>query len=270
MEILRSILAGVVGGVLSPFSGMHAMLTLIPLSILVGVGMLWIFGRTSNQEAIRRAKNRLQAHLYEMRLFTDEPMLIWKAQGGLLAANARYIGLMLVPALVASIPMILIFAQLECFYGYTPLAAGRDAIVTVQMKDGVDGPAPELHAPEGVAVESPAIRAQAAGQISWRIRAERPVAGQLQLVFPDRTVQKSILVGSGPRYVSERRVSSLLDLIWYPGESRLPTGAVDWVEIRYPPATVHGLGVDLHWLIWLLVVSMISALVFKRSMKVSF
>jgi hypothetical protein len=32
-----------------------------------------------------------------MRLFTDEPSLVWKAQAGLLAANARYIGLMLLP-----------------------------------------------------------------------------------------------------------------------------------------------------------------------------
>jgi len=56
---------------------------------------------------------RLQAHLYEMRLFTDEPVLIWKAQLGRLAANAKYIGLMLIPAIVASVPTILILAQLE-------------------------------------------------------------------------------------------------------------------------------------------------------------
>jgi hypothetical protein len=177
---------------------------------------------------------------------------------------------MLVPALMASVPMIVIFAQLECFYGYTPLAAGRDAIVTVQMKDGAGDTAPVLRAPEGVTVESPAIRAEESGQISWRIRAERPVSGQLQFVFPDRTVEKSIRVGAAPQYVSERRVSSLLDLVWYPGESRLPSGPLDWIEIRYPSATVHALGMDLHWLIWLLLVSMLSALVFKRRMRVSF
>jgi hypothetical protein len=45
---------------------------------------------------------------------------------------------------------------------------------------------------------------------------------------------------------------------------------VDWIEISYPSASVHALGMDLHWLIWLLVVSMLSALVFKRRFHVSF
>jgi hypothetical protein len=138
------------------------------------------------------------------------------------------------------------------------------------MKDGVGGPVPALRAPEGIAVESPAIRAEESQQISWRIRAEHPVSGQLQFIFPDQTLEKSIRVGAAPQYVSERRVSSLLDLIWYPGESRLPSGPTDWIEIRYPSASVHALGMDLHWLIWLLAVSMVSALVFKRRLKVSF
>src|ERR1022692_4687199 len=71
--------------------------TLIPIGLLLGVAMLWVFGRWSNQKAIKAAKRRVEACLYEMRLFTDEPSLVWKAQAGLLAANARYIGLMLVP-----------------------------------------------------------------------------------------------------------------------------------------------------------------------------
>ncbi len=277
MEMVRRVLSALVSGVLSPFSGLNAMITLIPVSVLVGVGMLWIFGHTSNQEAIRKVKNRLQAHLYEMRLFTDEPRLIWKAQWGLLIANARYLGLMLAPALVASVPMILLFAQLESFYGLTPLVAGRDAIITVQMKDG-GGPAPALRVPEGIVVESPAIRVEQGRQFSWRIRAERPVAGELQFIFreqtpnqtSDQTVTKSIRVGNGPQYISKRRVSSLLDLLWYPAEGRLPAGPVDWIEIRYPSATVHALGMDLHWLIWLLLVSMLSALAFKGRLGVSF
>jgi len=87
----------------SLFSGLPPLITLTPLSLLLGVGMLWIFSLTSNQGAIRKVKARLQAHLYEMRLFPDEPVLIWKAQLGLLAANVRYIGLMLLPAIVAGV-----------------------------------------------------------------------------------------------------------------------------------------------------------------------
>jgi hypothetical protein len=264
-----SYLSMLFSGILSPFSGLHPMITLIPISILIGIGMLWVFARTSNQRAIQKVKARLQAHLYEMRLFTDEPMLIWKAQWGLLTANAKYIGLMLVPAVVASIPMILIFAQLECFYGHAPIPVGREAIVTAHMK-GAEASAPTLQAPQGITVETPAVRAEGGREISWRVRAVAPAKGDLDLVFPSGKVAKSIQSGVSPQYVSERRVSSLLDQIWYPGESRLADGPVDWIEINYPSSSVHALGFDLHWLIWLLIISMISALVFKRRFRVSF
>ncbi len=270
MEITRSIISALIRGILWPFSGHNPMLSLVPLSALVGVGMLWVFQRTSNQEAIRKVKARLQASLYEMRLFVDEPLLVWQAQWGLLSANVRYIGLMLVPALVMTAPMVLIFAQLECFYGYTPLAPGQTAVVTVQMKSTGVGLTPALRAPEGIVVETPPVHVDGGRQISWRIRALRPIAGNLQLVFPDETLDKSIFAGRGPKYLSERRVSSALDLLWYPGESRLAAGPVDWIELRYPQATVHALGLDFHWLIWLLVLSMISALLLKRSFRVSF
>jgi hypothetical protein len=269
METARRSAAAIIAGILSPFSGHNAMLSLVPLSVLLGIAMLWVFRRTSNQAAIRKVKAELQAHLYEMRLFTDEPLLIWKAQWGLLTANVRYLAMMLVPALVLTIPMMLIFAQLECFYGYAPLEPGQQAIVTVQMK-GQGGQAPVLRAPDGISVDSPAIRMDGGQQISWRIRAVRPVTGDMKFVFPDATVEKSVQAGVGPQYVSERRVSSALDLIWHPAEGRLPAGPVDWIELRYPPATVHALGLDLHWLIWLLILSMASGLIFKRQFRVSF
>ena len=269
MEIARRSATTIIAGILSPFGGHNAMLSLVPLSVLLGIAMLWVFGRTSNQAAIRKVKAELQAHLYEMRLFTDEPLLIWKAQWGLLKANVRYLAMMLVPALVLTIPMVLIFAQLECFYGYAPLEPGQEAIVTVQMK-GEGGQAPVLRAPDGIAVDSPAIRMDGGQQISWRIRALRPVTGDMQFVFPDATIEKSVQAGMGPQYVSERRVSSALDLIWHPAESRLPAGSVDWIELRYPAATVHAFGLDLHWLIWLLILSMASGLIFKRQFRVSF
>lgn len=255
---------------LQPFSGHNPMWSLVPLSVVIGIGMLWVFRLTSNQAAISKVKARLMARLYEMRLFVDDPLLVWQAQWGLISANVRYIGLMLVPAIVMTAPMMLILPQLECFYGYTPLQPGQAAVVTVQMTSTGVSQTPELQPPEGIVVETPPVHIDGGRQISWRIRALRPAVGDLQLILPDAKMDKSVVVGSGPQYVSERRVSSSLDLLWYPGEKRLAAGSVDWIELRYPPATVHALGLDLHWLIWLLVLSMISALLLKRRFRVSF
>src|SRR5882672_9751392 len=108
--------------------------------------MLWAFGRLSNQSAIRDTKRRIAARLYEFRLFVDEPKLIWQAQAGLLRDNLRYLGLMLVPAAVLALPTLVLFAQLEAFYGWTPARAGQTVVVTVQAKQPLDPaePAPAL------------------------------------------------------------------------------------------------------------------------------
>ncbi len=270
MEVFRGVVAALVSGMLRPFAGRNAMLGLAPLGVLAGVGMLWVFRRTSNQAAIRQVKRQLQAHLYELRLFADEPALIWRAQAGLLAANARYLGLMLVPALVLTAPMAILFAHLEAFYGLEPLPLGQPALVTVQMNAALDPRLPpRLEAPDGIAVETPAVRDLEARQVSWRIRPLAPVSGYLRVVLPGEAVEKSVAAGSGPRYLSSRRVRPALDLIWHPAERRLPAGVIDWVEVGYPPAKVHWLGMDLPWLVWLLGFSLLSALVLKRRFGVS-
>lgn len=270
MDLIRGILSTGIGGMLLPFSGHDAMLSLVPLSIAVGIGTLWVFRRISNPDAIRKSKAQMQAHLYELRLFSSEPALIWQAQWGLLKANAQYIAMMLRPALVMTIPLILLFAQMECFYGMAPLAPGQETVVTIEMTKGPSGPTPILRAPQSIVVESPAVRVDGGRQISWRIRALRPVNTALHFVFPNQTVEKSITAGTGPQYLSERRVSSVVDLIWFPGESRLQKGPIDWIELRYARATVHALGFDLHWLVWLMIFSMLTVLIFRRWFGINF
>src|SRR5690348_2010620 len=133
MEILRRILSSLVRGAIYPFRGHNPLWALVPLSILVGSTMLMVFKLVSNQKAISSVKAKLMAYLYEMRLFVDDPLLVWKAQWGLIVANIRYVFLMMTPALVMSVPMLLILGQFECFFGYTPLKPGESAIVTMQM-----------------------------------------------------------------------------------------------------------------------------------------
>src|SRR5579863_3406032 len=130
MEASHKIATWIVSTILTPFSGHDPLISLVPVSLLAGVAMLLVIRRTSNPAAVGRVKARLMAHLYEMRLFADEPVLVWKAQWELLKGNVRYLGMMLLPVAVMTIPMILVLAQLDCFYGYRPLQPGQDAILT--------------------------------------------------------------------------------------------------------------------------------------------
>src|SRR2546429_5845937 len=42
---------------------------------------------------------------------------LFRSQAGLLRDNLRYLGLMLVPAVVLALPMLVLFAQLDALYG---------------------------------------------------------------------------------------------------------------------------------------------------------
>jgi hypothetical protein len=183
--------------------GMPALASLVPISILTGIGTLLVFRRASDQAAVRRAKGLVTAHLLEFRLFMDEPRLILKAQRDLIVANARFMKLMLRPLVVLVLPMALLLAAMEAFYGHAPLRVGDPAIVTAQMKHADISLV--LKAPDGIAVETPPVRVGADRQVSWRIRPLRAINTELELVRPDRSVAKSISAGAGMHYLSERR-----------------------------------------------------------------
>ncbi|HSB16098.1 MAG TPA: hypothetical protein VLE22_16715 [Bryobacteraceae bacterium] len=272
MDFLFGGISSITKGVLSVFAGRHPMFTLVPISVLAGVVMLWAFGRFSNQAALRSTKKRLKASLYELRLFADDPGLIFRAQKELLIGNLRYMALMLRPAVILTVPMVLLFVQMESFYGLSPLPVGGNGIVTARMTGGWDmsAPAPRLVPPDGIAVETPAVRVLRDRTLVWRVRASREVSGQLRLAFAGGQIEKSIDSGAGPRYVSGRRVSSNASLFWHPAEPRITGAPVEWVEVGYPGSEIEWFGVRLHWLIWFILISLVGALLFKGRMKVTF
>lgn len=258
MEFLLTALAVAAQAVFAVLQGAPPLLTLAAISVLAGVGMLWVFGRLSDQEAIRAVKRELAACLYEVRLFADEPWLIWRAQKRLLAGNLRYLALMIRPALILTVPMVLLLVHMDAFYGRAPLSVGRAALVKAEL-DGAPGLSASLEPPAGVVVETPPVRIRSERQVVWRIRPAQPVSGRLRLRVQDRVYEKNLISGSAPRYLTRRRVQSFWDWVFSPGEPRLPDGPVRAIEISYPPAEV-GLGsLQFHWLVWFLPVSLASA-----------
>ena len=217
--------------------------SLAVVSLGCGLAIAWVFRRFTNRAAVRAAGKRLQARVLEMRLYSSEPALMWAAQKALLRDNLRWLALMWRPALILALPLAWLLVQLDSIYGRGPLPVGGAAMVTVQLEHALDlvDAAASLQAPPEIAVETPPVRIFAERQISWRIRALRPVRGNLRLVLRGHAIEKNIVAG-------ER---SLRGFLLQPGESRLPAGDVAWVEVDYPPSP---------WLAWFLAISTAGAL----------
>ncbi|HTP33459.1 MAG TPA: hypothetical protein VMJ75_14875 [Candidatus Acidoferrales bacterium] len=252
------------------FSWAPPLVGLTVLSAAVGVGMLWVVGRTSNQARIRQVKRKVAASLLELRIFADEPAATGRALRSLFSSNLRYMGLALKPALWLAIPMAVLLVHLESFYGRAPLTPGREALVTMRMAPGWNPQSapPRLEPPPQVQVTAPAVRALDSREVSWRLVPKSAVSGDLVFTVDGTPVRKAIEAGGRQHFVPGRGVRSTLATLWSPGEGRVASSAVEWVEIRYPDAALELFGLAVNWVIWFFLVSIVSALLLKKRLGV--
>lgn len=244
------------------FDAVHPFAGLAVLSAVIGLGMLWVVGKTSNQREIRRTKKRMQAHLLEMRLYRDEPTILIRAQGLLILSNLRYIGHMLKPALFLALPMVVLYGHFDAVYGRRPLGIGESALVAVRTELPSERLA--LRGSDEVAVVSVPVSSQSPPRVTWRVRAIQAGAGELRLETPDGVVEKAAVSGSGSAYLSGARTKSAWKrVLLNPGETRIAAESVSSVEIAYPSRNVGIGGWETHWAIWFLVISIATAFLCK-------
>ncbi len=242
-------------------TGPAALAALAATGALCAAAVRWAFARFSDQGRVRTARRQILASLYEMRLFVDEPAVVLRAQGRLLGSNLRYLGLMVRPLLLVSVPIFLLMNALDLVYGYRPLNPGEAAVVTASVLPSVDlrTAEPSIEATPGITVETPVVRVPGEHRFFWRIRPTCAGAGILQVRLNGSVFEKSVRSGAGPALLSTARVRSLLAWAFNPFERRLPPGAVERIEIAYPSAGLTAFGITLNWMIWFLLAAAATA-----------
>jgi hypothetical protein len=246
-------------------------ISLTAISFLAGLAILPVFGRFSDKAKLLLAKRKIRAALYAFRLFGDEPRFVFRAQGQLLLWNARYLWLVLRPTAIVFIPILFLLLQMDIVYGHRALHVGEATIVTAQMADGfnLSTASPELKS-SAVTIETPPVRIPDKHQVLWRVRATNTGHGNLSLQIPESdgkvdAVQKSVQVGRGLRYLSQRRVASLFDWLFYPGERVIPANSqVRSIDVQYPDAEFSIFGLGMPWIVWFVIVSWTTMFVLRK------
>ncbi len=213
--------------------------SLAALSAIWGVLAVFIFRRFTNRNAVRAAINRIYARLLEIRLYSDELSLVLQAQKALIADNLKFLARIAPAVIIMAIPFVLLYPQLDAIYGAAPLEPGHTAIVTLTSDASAT-----LHAPAGIAIETPPVKDEADRQTSWRIRALASTRGTLRVNLEDgATITRTI--ASGNRTLAPNR----------PTESS--------IAIDYPRANVTMAALSLPWLIWFLLISALGGTCFS-------
>lgn len=247
------------------FGDSHPLISLGLVSVVTGIAMLWVFGKTSNQALIERTKKKLQAHLLELRLYGDDPGLLFRAQWDLLRSNVRYIGLMMKPAIFLALPTIVLLLHLDAVYGKRPLQVGESAIVTVQAANTLSGVTqpPEITSEGGLRIDTPPVRADQLDQYSWRITAESPGEARMYIHWLDEDSSKEVAIVEGGRYVPDLKVTGWVNAFFFPWEKSLTGDTIEWIEVLHPAAQIETGGFTLHWLVWFLVLSIVAGYLLK-------
>jgi hypothetical protein len=272
MDVLTKLMVWLGDGAFAMLSVFSPTVSLWIISAVTGVVMLLIWRYTSNQAAIGDVRRKISANLLATRLFKDDLSVSFRAQRRIIWQALRLLAYSFQPMLIMMIPFVLIMVQIGLRYEQRPLPVGQKARVKVTLKEGAawKGVGDQLVLPDGISrdINDP-CRAEGLRTVDWRITPS--TAGAYTFVFGKGSdvVAVPVCVGDGFTRVSRLRGGSFFDRLLYSAEPSIPKASVfDSVEVFYPLRSTPILGLDVHWLITLLVLSILFALVFKPILKV--
>ncbi|MFO0915024.1 MAG: hypothetical protein U0795_18840 [Pirellulales bacterium] len=276
MDTLNSLLTRCGDLLFKPFTG-HAALGLTFWSIVAGVIMAVVVGKTSNQRKLRRAADQSRAQLYAIKLFKDDLLVTFQCQVALLRATAARLWHSIPPMLVMIIPMLLVLVQLAMRFEFRPLVPGEQVVVAMRIKPNQwkKTRKVELAPDKGFAVDTASLRDEQLSTLYWRVRADDTEprvlrwdvnGSQVTKVLP-MAASHSQLVVANPK----RPGPSLMDRIFYPAESALEASSpVESIELQLVPRSTPILGWNIPWWGTFFLLSMIVAFLAGKWLGVQF
>lgn len=255
-----------VDAMLFPFRGLDPAWGLAAVSLVTGLLFLFVFKWTSNQAGIADAKQKVKAHLLELRLYAHDMALTFRAQRDLFAANLRYIRHTLRPMIVLLVPVVLLLVHLDVRYGLRPLAVGETTLLRVRLSPAAPaGVEPKLTLPAGVTLDAPPLRIPPEREFCYRLRAAAAGDHRVQVGVGAAAAAKSLQVGGPLAPLSaEIRQPSLFSGFANPAEAPLPPDSpIQSIAVDYPARDLRVAGYPIHWLLFFFVVSVVPAYLVK-------
>ena len=93
MTLVNQALTGLFDLLLGPLDRLPPLAGLTILALVTAIAVLLAFKWTADQEALAAAKQAMQAAIFEMRLFNDDLVLLFRAQGEVIRRSLTYLRL---------------------------------------------------------------------------------------------------------------------------------------------------------------------------------
>ncbi len=235
------------------------------ISFLTGLAAILVFRYVSNQDALRRIKNRLQAHLLELRLFPDQLGIVSRAHGRILHWTLVYLVYNLKPLAVLLLPLVILMVQLDLRFSRRPLEIHESFILKAELVDPSALYSASLRLPKGLALTAPPVHVPSLREVDWRIRADNYDAFLPAVVVAGKTFSKQVVASKEITALpTARACAGVVEWFSNPIEPPLPKGGpLRLLEVNYAPRSIDLGFFTTNWLVFFLVVSLVSGLIFK-------
>jgi len=276
MNLLNSILTPCFDWLLAPFVD-WPLTGLLFWSVVSGILMTFVFGKTSNQRGVKRSADRTRAQLLAIKLFKDDLSVLFACQVELIKATGRRLLYSLPPMIVLMVPFVFVLSQLGLRYEYQALPRDKTTVVALELSESAWAKHQDviLEVSEGVVVETGPLPDDVESSLYWRLRPVQAGTATLSWHIGSEVVEKHLTVAGSMNQigrVSPRRPGSgLFDRLLYPGEWGFSADApVQSISVQQRRRSTPVFGIDLPWWVTFFVVSMLAAFAVRRVLGVEF
>ena len=234
---VNQVLSAAVGAWLWIFQQLPPLVHFVALALPVTVLALLVYRYASDQKGIHAVKEKMKAYLLETRLFKDDLAVTLRAQGQILKHSSIYAAYALVPMAIMFVPVVLLLIQVESRYAFRPLQPGESTLVEAQVdpRKAMSDIEAQLIVPDGLKIETPALRVDARHSILWRVRAEKPGNYTMRVQLGAHEFSKRVRVGGAGDISPAIYQANDIRTLTYPLEAALaPESAVSSIQMTYP------------------------------------
>jgi hypothetical protein len=258
-----NVLANALGRcLLAPIGVLPGWLSATIVSAATGLLLLVVFKYTSNQRAIKRARDDVKAHLLAVKLFKDSLSVTLRAQGRILLGALRLMALAVVPMLVMIVPVCLLLGQLALWYQSRPLRVGEEAVITLKLNGNLESSWPDVRLEPTSATEVTVgpVRVLSKREVCWNVQARETGYHRVLFQVDQQSSAKELAIGEGFMRLSARRPGWIWsDVLLHPWERPFPPDSpVESIEIDYPDRAAWTSGTDW-WVVYWFAMSMVAA-----------
>jgi hypothetical protein len=276
MDSLNKLLTSVGDLLLAPFRN-HAATGLVFWSVVTGVLMTYVFGKTSNQRALRRAADGIRAQLFAVKLFKDDLFVTFQCQVALLKFTGMRLLHSLAPMIVMIVPLLLVLNQLAMRYEHFPLVKGERAVVAMHVKPDRWKEVRDITLSRGdrFVVETEALRDERNSTIFWRVRADGSDSDRLQWQLSDDSIVKELPISATDGLLLTANRIRPDHLLWnrllHPAEPGIAAASpVSSIDIHLRARDTPIFGWNIPWWATFFLVAMIAALIAGKFMGVQY